>query len=415
MNLLKDKKVLLAVTGSISAYKAPNIAREFIKAGATVRVVMSEAATRFISPLTFEAVTGNNVLCDNNESWSSDLNHIGFAKWADLIVIAPATANTINKISNGIADNILTQTILASKAKKLLAPAANTQMLENHITTASIKLLKLNDFEVVTESGYLACGDIGVGRLADEKLIFWHGARALLANDFWRYRGVVITSGATIEPIDSVRAITNHSSGKMALSLAYAAFVLGADVCVIGSKTDDLLPICNIKTGGVDDLGESLEQAIREAKKGVMTTTSLNSDHPTLIRKKPVLFMAAAVSDYKVKNPQVGKLKKSLLGDEFKLDLIKASDLLRDLNKDGIYSVGFKAEFDKEAALENAKKMRDEKSLDAVCLNILGDTVNFGSENTQIDLIRSSTKRFSGSKLNVALDLMRELESTIDE
>lgn len=415
MNLLKDKNIVLAVTGSISAYKAPNIARELIKSGATVRVVMSEAAKRFISALTFEAVTGYAVLTDQNESWSSDFNHIGFAKWADLIIVAPATTNTINKLSNGIADNILTQTILASKAKKLIAPSANTQMLENHITNASIKLLKLNDYTVVTASGFLACGDRGIGRLADEKLIFWHSARALLANDFWRYRGVVITSGATIEPIDSVRAITNHSSGKMAQALAYSAFVLGADVCVIGSKTDSLLPICNIKTTTVDELDSALNQAVREAKKGVMTTASLNGENPTLVRKKPLLLMAAAVSDYKVKNPQIGKMKKDILGESFKLDLMRSQDILKSLNKKDIFSVGFKAEFDKENALENAKKMLKEKDLNMVCLNILGETVNFGSDETTIDLIGTKSALFSGDKFSVALDLMRTFETLIDE
>lgn len=414
MSLLNGKKVLLAVTGSISAYKAPNIAREFIKAGATVRVMMSESAMRFISPLVFEAITKEAVLTETTESWTNDCNHIGFAKWADLIVVAPATANTINKLSNGIADNLLLQTILASSATKLIAPSANTQMIANHITTASLKLLKLNDFEIVTASGFLACGDEGAGRLADEKLIFWQGARLLLQNDFWRYRGVVISSGATIEPIDSVRAITNHSSGKMAKALANAAFVLGADVCMAGSRLDEILPICTIQTASSDELANALDQALREAKKGVMSGASLSGDNPRLIKKTPLFMMAAAVSDYRVKNPQIGKLKKDILGENWKLELVKNRDILASLDKSGVFSVGFKAEFDQENALANAKKMLLEKSLNAVCLNVLGDGVEFGSDQTQISLIRDDTKTFSGDKFAVAFELLKALEKEFD-
>jgi len=172
--LLKNKKILLGVTGSISAYKACEIARLFVKSGADVRVVMSEAAKRFVSPLTFEALTRQTVLHEGSESWANSLNHIEAAKECDIFVIAPATANTINKLSKGIADNILLQCALACPKPILVAPAANTQMLKNHYTAGSLKMLAVNEYEIVQpQEKILACGDLGSGALAEPEEIYW--------------------------------------------------------------------------------------------------------------------------------------------------------------------------------------------------------------------------------------------------
>lgn len=411
-DLLSGRRVLLGVTGSISAYKAPEIARLLIKAGAEVRVVMTPAAQRFVGALTFEAITRAPVLTETTESWVGDCNHIGFAKWAEVFAIAPASANTINKLAHGAADNLLLQTALACRAAKAIAPAANTNMIENPITQASIKLLKLNDYAVVeAECGDLACGESGKGRLAEEETIFWQIARALMTREFWRWRGVVITGGGTVEKIDDVRVLSNLSSGKMAVALARAGWLLGGDACLIGAASDATLPIHQIKTESVGELGENLAQALREAKKGVMPPPSLIGQTQGLIKKTPLLLMAAAVSDYAPKNPQIGKLKKSVLGDSWKLELVKTPDLLAATDKSGVFSVGFKAEMDEKAAYENAIEMKKTKKLDAVCLNVLGQNgVSFGSEDTRIRLIGAQEQTIEGDKLTAAIGILSALE-----
>ena len=237
-NILDSRRVLVGVTASVSIYKSLELIRMFQKAGATVRVVMSEEAKKFISPLMFESVTGYTALHLDSESWTNENNHIGFAKWGEVAVIAPATANTIAKLANAIADNLLLQTMLASKAPKVIAPAANTAMIEHPITKANLKMLSLCGYEIVEPcSKRLACGDVGNGALADVEDIFLASARELLKDDFWRYRNVVVTGGGSIERIDDVRYIGNFSSGKMADSLSVAAYMLGADVTLISSKT----------------------------------------------------------------------------------------------------------------------------------------------------------------------------------
>ena len=235
--ILKGKKILLGVTGSIAAYKACDVAREFIKAGASVKVVMSEASKRFVSPLTFEALTRESVLHEGTESWANELNHIDITKWADVFVIAPASANTINKLSKGIADNLLLQCALAFDKPILIAPAANTKMLENHQTKNSIKMLEVSDMTIIkSQNKLLACGDEGNGALADPKEIYYQTLKVLLKDDFWSERRVVVTSGGTIEKIDDVRFISNFSSGKMGHAIATALYLLGADVCLITTK-----------------------------------------------------------------------------------------------------------------------------------------------------------------------------------
>lgn len=388
---LTDKHILLGVTGSISAYKACDLARGLVKAGAQVHVVMTPSAERFVSALTFEALTRNPVLTEATESWSSTLNHIELGKKCDVFVIAPATANTLNKLSKGIADNILLQTALAFKGQLIVAPAANTQMLANHYTEGSLKMLKVNDIEVVEpQSKTLACGDEGNGALADPEEIFFHTAKALYKDPFWSDRRVVVTGGGTREKIDEVRYISNYSSGKMAKAIATALYLRGADVCYITTKDTSGLPQ-SIYTIEVEDAEEMLDyttDAVRVAKKGVMSKASMNSSDPRmLIQKTPYLFMVAAVADYKPKFPQKGKLKKSMLGDTWALELTQTPDILSSLNKDGIRTVAFKAEMDSDHGLENAKALLKQKEVDAVCYNLLEDAKSFGGNENEITFI----------------------------
>lgn len=415
-DLLKGKKVLIGVTGSISAYKSADIARYFVHCGADVRVIMSESAKKFISPLTFETLTGNRVLDDSNEDWTTDFNHIGIGKWADLFLIAPATANTINKLSNGIADNILTSTALACDKPKVLAPAANTNMLNNPITTASIKLLNIAGYEIMdTKEGKLACGDVGEGKLADVNEIFFKGARELLKEEYFDYRGVVISGGGTIEKIDDVRYISNFSSGKMANAFALASYLLGADVFFVSTKIDEDLPkgINTIKVASSDEMEKYLEDGIRSSKKGVLEKNTLTATNaPKLIRKKPYFFSIAAVSDYLPKFPQEGKLKKEDIGEEWSLDLKKNRDILAGSDKNGIYTIGFKAEFDEIKAKENTSKMLASKDLDGVCLNILGDTVNFGDNHSKIELLTKEKEYHfdTKNKLSIAIEILQTVK-----
>ncbi|MBV5278011.1 MAG: bifunctional phosphopantothenoylcysteine decarboxylase/phosphopantothenate--cysteine ligase CoaBC, partial [Campylobacteraceae bacterium] len=204
--LLAGKKVLLGVTGSIAIYKSLELIRLFIKAGAKVKVIMSEEAKRFITPLTFEAISQNTVLHVETESWSNELNHIHIGKWADIFVIAPVSVNTINKLSHGIADNLLTQTAIAFNKQILIAPSANTNMMMNPITIESLAKLKTLGYAIVSpQTKLLACNDEGMGALADVEKIFYTSASLLLEESFWKGREVIITGGGTIEKIDDVR------------------------------------------------------------------------------------------------------------------------------------------------------------------------------------------------------------------
>jgi phosphopantothenoylcysteine decarboxylase/phosphopantothenate--cysteine ligase len=380
---------------------------------------LTSGAERFVTALTFEALSLNEVLTEKSESWANTNNHIDVGKWADIFVIAPATVNSINKLSNGIADNLLTQTAIAYRDKKLIAPAANTNMYQNSITQTSLKMLKLLNYEVIEPiKKELACGDIGDGALADVNDIFHKTAQTLLADDFWQNRRVVVTGGGTIEKIDDVRYISNFSSGKMAQALATALYLKGADVCLITTKESDTIPteIYQIAVESSDELYEYLVDAIRVSKKGILTKATLMDDSvPELIQKKPVLFMASAVSDYKPKYPQNGKLKKEMIGEVWNLELTKNIDILKTVDKEGIFSVGFKAEMDKQSGQESAKKMLNEKELDAVCLNYVSEHA-FGGDTNAITLFTKSDKieLNESSKFEISLNLLDKL-SEIEE
>ena len=421
--LLKDKKILVAVTGSIAIYKTLELIRLYIKAGAIVKVIMTSSAKRFITPLTFETISQNIVIDENSEDWSTSTvnNHISITKWSDIFIIAPATANTINKLSNGIADNLLLQTALAYPRIKLLCPAANTNMMQNPLTKASLKMLKLCNFKVINSiTKELACKDIGDGAMAEVEDIFHATCKELLKDEYWSDRKVVLNGGGTIEKIDDVRYISNFSSGKMAASMATALYYKGADVCLV---TTSNIPLPNeihtIEVQSTNEMAQYIEDSIRIAKKGKLSeATLMDSSNVQLIQKKPYFFAVAAVSDYVPTFPQNGKMKKDDIGDKWDLKLKKNLDILNSIDKSEIYTIGFKAEIDEANAKQNGQNMLDNKNIDAVCLNIISDTNPFGNDKNSIELItknNTNIKFESQSKLDLSINIINNLKGQFNE
>ncbi|MCG3711583.1 bifunctional phosphopantothenoylcysteine decarboxylase/phosphopantothenate--cysteine ligase CoaBC [Aliarcobacter butzleri] len=402
--LLKNKKILVGVTGSIAIYKALDLIRLYVKAGAIVRVIMTESAKKFINPITFEAISQNRVLDESSENWdkSQDYNHIDIGKWSDIFVIAPTSANTINKLAYGLADNLLLQTALAYTKTKLIAPAANTNMINNPITKQSLDKLKHFEYKVVSSQiKELVCKDVGDGAMAEPTDIFDATCKELLKDEYWINRKVVLSGGGTIEKIDDVRYISNFSSGKMASNLAKALYYKGADVCLVSSRGYDNLPkdIHLIKVQSSFEMYESLVSSLEIAKKES--------------QKQSFLFMVAAVSDYLPTFTQEGKLKKDLIGINWNLELKQNIDILNSLDKSEIISIGFKAEMDELIAQNSAISMLEKKNLDAVCLNILNEENSFGSENNSIELIlrnKHKSSTFKGSKLDISLEILEKLQ-----
>ncbi|MBE0491053.1 MAG: bifunctional phosphopantothenoylcysteine decarboxylase/phosphopantothenate--cysteine ligase CoaBC [Sulfurospirillum sp.] len=396
--MLQGKKILLGVTGSIAIYKSLELVRLFVKAGAAVRVIMSEDAKKFITPLSFEALSAQEVLHVNTESWTNDNNHIHIGKWADLFIIAPTSANTINKLACGIADNLLLSSALAFNKTTIIAPSANTNMLLNPRTQESVhKLKKLGFIVVDAQDKLLACNDKGIGAMSEPQEIFDVAARVLLQESFWSNKEVIITGGGTQEKIDDVRCLSNFSSGKMATALAYAFYLQGANVSLITSAKMLHIP-----------LGVRMYDFESSAELDATLNTVLQA-----AKSKAYLFMASAVSDFVPLHVSSGKLKKTLLDEEFTLVLKKNKDILASLDKSNIFAIGFKAECDDKNALQNARDMLKEKKLDAVCLNVLGEKNNFGSSQNEITLItkESETSLALASKFEIAQSLAKLLKS----
>lgn len=405
--LLKDKNILIGITGSIAIYKSLELIRLYIKAGANVKVIMTTSSQKFITPLTFEAISQNKVLTEVTENWdkNQDYNHIDIGKWADVFVLAPISANTINKLANGIADNLLTQSVLAYRGVKLLAPAANTNMLFNPITQKNIKTLISYDFKIVSSLvKELVCKDVGDGAMAEPQEIFYATSRELLKDEYWNNREVVLSGGGTIEKIDDVRYISNFSSGKMASSLALSLYLKGAKVSLVTTRGYENLPsgIAVIKVQSSNEMYENLTNLLKNIEKDQESTKFLN----------PYLFMVAAVSDYLPSLKEDGKIKKNEIGKTWNLELKENIDILNSLDRKDIISIGFKAEMDKSKALENAQNMFKNKKLDGVCLNILDDKNYFGSNENSIELIlENSSYKFEGDKLDISLEILEVLES----
>ncbi len=393
---LKGVKITLCVTSSISFYKAFEILSILKKAGADTRVVLSENTLEFCSDLAFEALSGHKVLCAKNEDWSSGITHIEYAK-CDFMIIAPATANTINKISAGIADNALLSCVLACDAPKIIAPAANTKMLENSATQNSLEVLKKRGFSVIESvSKTLACGDFGKGALANPKDIVLSALRAWNSKNLAlsAIKKVVITAGACYEMIDDVRAITNLSSGKMGLALAFAYYLAGFDVVLISSAKN---------------LPKSFEKfRILEFQSSADLLETLAKQK---LKNDDLLVMCAAISDYIPVQKQSGKMKKS--GQNISLELKENIDILGSL-KAKCKKIGFKMEMDEKTALQSARKMLENKGLDAVCLNILKDKNYFGSdENEVIFITKASQSTLKMANKNKIADQIVKLSESL--
>lgn len=382
--MMKNKRVLLAVCGSVSFYKAYEILSILKKEGANVRVMLSDGALKFTNILSFEALCDEKVLSSMSEDWQKGVNHINYSK-NDLIIIAPASANTINKIAYGIADSVFLQTILASTCPKLIAPSANNNMLENFATKKSLEILLQNGYEICEPvSKTLACKDFGKGALNEPKTIVAMARRILNKDEFYANKKVIITGGATTEKIDDVRGITNFSSGKMAKALADAFYYAGSEVIFI-SSTQFEVPYKIVKFQSSNELLETL-----------------NSQK---VKDNDLLVMCAAVSDYIPKNKFNGKMKKDKNG--LNLELILNKDILKNINLN-CKKIGFKMEMDKNIAVQNALNLLKDKNLDAVCLNVLGDEINFGSDKTTICFITKTDSKSTElkSKFEVAKDIV---------
>ena len=422
MQLLTNKNILVACTGSIAVYKTLELIRLYVKAGANVKVILTKSAKQFVTPLAFETISQNNILDDTNQNWNKNSidNHISIGKWADIFVIAPATANTINKLAHGIADNILLETAIAYPRIKLLCPAANTNMINNHITKESLKILKLCNFKIIqSQVKELACRDIGNGAMADIEDIYHATLKELLTDSYWLDRKVVLTGGGTIEKIDDVRYLSNFSSGKMAANLATALYYKGADVCLITTQHLSIpKEIHTIDIKSTCDMFEYTQSSIEIAKKGKMSSaTDLNQSEMELIQKKPYFFSVAAVSDYVPSFPQNGKLKKIDIGETWELELKKNTDILDSVDKKGIYTIGFKAELDETVAQKNAKDMLKKKKIDVVCLNLIDKENNFGANTNEIDLITqdSTVHLEKNTKLNISFNILKQLKEQFSE
>lgn len=398
--LLSGRRIALGVSSSISIYKAPEIVRLLQKEGASVRVVMSEESKKFISPLVFEALTKTRVLSADTESWASEENHIALASWAELFLVAPATANTINKLANGIADNLLLSSFLAFSGAKILAPAMNTKMLENPLTQESLQKLNKLGVDIVSPVvKELACGDVGSGALEEPREICEHVFRTLLRESFWIGRSVVVSGGGSREMIDSVRFLSNRSSGKMAQSLVRALYYLGADVSLVTSVKSEHLP-CGVTTILVGD-----------AASYMLELSSWQESHRN-DERTPYIYMAAAISDYESAHISDGKLKKENLGEVWQLELRRGVDILQSLKKEGFKTIGFKLEESGEAARKSAILARKNKGVDAICLNVIGDQNPMESENNEVIFIDSSREITipRADKLNVAFEILRASE-----
>ncbi len=362
-SFLPQKNIAIFVCGSISIYKTCEIIRLFKKSNFNIKVVMSKNAKKFIKPIVFEALSENEVLYEKNEKWSNENNHIDIGKWADLFLIAPATANTINKIASGIADDFFTSSILAFNKKIIIAPSANGNMLNNPITSKNILKLKSLSFEIIEPvNKKLICGDVSNGALADVEDIFLKSLRLLNTKLYFENRNIIILGGASVEKIDDIRYISNFSSGKMAYYLSIISYIYGANVQLVSSSfTNELFECFHF---------ESSSKIL-----GILGSLCLSNNND----KKPFFFSVSAICDY-LPRYKKGKLKKEVLGDVWDLKLDKNKDILNSFKFDG-YKIGFKAETDKNEAINNAKNMLKNKHLDAVCLNMVDDKVFAGEEN----------------------------------
>ena len=398
--MLKGKTVVIGVSGGIAVYKVCDVVSRLKKLNADVHVIMTKSACEFVGPLTFQTLSQNYVVSDMFEdpkTW--DVEHIALAKKADLFLVAPATANVIGKIANGICDDMLTTTIAATKAKVLIAPAMNTNMYENPLVQKNISTLKQYGYKFIEpESGRLACGDIGSGKLASPEVIVENVEALLNYEQDLVGRKIIITAGPTIESLDPVRYLTNRSSGKMGYAIAKVAAARGAEVTLVSGKTN-LKPASNIKKVINITSAEDMYQAVIS-----------NLD------ENDVVIKSAAVADYKPKEYSDKKIKKK--DGDLVIELDRNKDIAYEIGKikkDKIL-VGFAAETND--LIENAKGKIAKKNMDFIVANNLKESgAGFGTDTNVVSIIEKDgnmTKYPMMTKEEVASVILDKIKSLLD-
>lgn len=395
MESLKGKRVLIGVTGGIAAYKMADAVSMLVKTGAEVDVIMTKNATEFITPLTFETLTNRWCIADTfARDFEFDVKHISLAKAADIILIAPATANVIAKLAHGIADDMLTTTVLAAKCPKLVAPSMNTAMLENPITRDNIAALKKYGFEMIEpDSGRLACGDSGSGKLPSPDTLVQHILRHIAREKTLHGVRVTVTAGPTREALDPVRFLTNHSTGKMGYAIAREAMLRGAEVTLISGVTE-LAPPPFVNVRRVVSAADMLA-AVREE-----------------LPKTDILIKSAAVADYRPKNVSDNKIKKQ--DGEFFLPLERTGDILKWVGENrhsGLFVCGFSMET--ENLIGNSREKLVKKGLDMIAANNLKtEGAGFGTDTNVITIITADSVNELPlmSKADAAAALLDEIE-----
>ena len=368
--LLENKTVVLGVTGSIAAYKIASLASSLVKKGANVHVIMTQNATNFINPITFESLTGNKCLVDTfDRNFEFEVEHVALAKKADLLLVAPATANVIGKLAHGICDDMLTTTAMACQCPMLVAPAMNTRMYENPILQDNLEILKKYGMTVIDPAaGRLACGDTGAGKMPEPEELFDYICQAIEYPKDLAGKKVLVTAGPTREALDPVRFLTNHSTGKMGYALARAASRRGADVTLVSGPVNIPAPrFVNLVP-------------VESARDMFETVKSLAPGQDAVIK-------AAAVADYRPASVSAEKIKKS--DGETSLPLERTDDILAWLGanrRPGQFLCGFSMET--ENLLENSRKKLEKKNIDMIAANSLKEPgAGFGTDTNVVTLI----------------------------
>ncbi len=367
--LLKGKHIILGVSGSIAAYKIASLASMLAKKQADVTVIMTSNATNFINPITFESLTGNKCLVDTfDRNFQHNVEHVSLAKKADVFLVAPASANVIAKAAHGLADDMLTTTLLACQCPKIFAPAMNTRMYQNPVVQDNLRTLVRYGMEVVTpQTGYLACGDTGEGKMPEPEALYEEIVKALTVKDMAGMK-VLVTAGPTQEKFDPVRYISNHSTGKMGYAVARAAMLRGADVTLVSGKTA-LQPPAGVKTVPVVSAAD-MAAAVKETA-----------------GKQDIIIKAAAVADYRPAQTADEKMKKK--DDGLTVSLERTEDILAYLGshkRDGQFICGFSMET--EYMLENSMAKLKKKNIDMIVANNLKQAgAGFGTDTNVVTLL----------------------------
>ncbi len=391
---LSNKTVLLGVTGSIAAYKIASLASALRKLDADVHVLMTKNATNFINPITFETLTGNKCLVDTfDRNFEFSVEHVSLAKRADVVMIAPATANVIGKLACGIADDMLTTTVMACRCRKFISPAMNTNMYENPVVRDNLKKLEGFGYSVITPAtGYLACGDTGAGKMPEPDVLLAYIMREIACDKDLLGKKVLVTAGPTQEALDPVRYITNHSSGKMGYAIAEAAMQRGADVTLVSGQVSLEAPMfVNLVR-------------VTSAEEMFNEVTGRSDDMDLIIK-------AAAVADYRPVSVADQKLKKK--DDEMSIPLERTKDILKYLGehkKPGQFLCGFSMET--ENMIENSRKKLEKKNLDMIAANSLRvEGAGFKGDTNVLTLITAEGEKELElmSKKQAAMELLDEI------